>query len=46
VSFRFVKLGALDLAIVGCEHGFPCDLGLETTGIPSLGGVCVVWFSL
>lgn len=46
MSFRFVKLGTLDLVLVVCEHGFPFDLGLETTGIASLGGVCVVWFSL
>jgi hypothetical protein len=34
-SFRFANLGALDLALVGCEHSFPCDMGLQT-----MAGLC------
>jgi hypothetical protein len=41
LSFRFANLGALDLALVGCEHGFPSDLGLETM----IGLCCLVLFS-
>jgi hypothetical protein len=34
-SFRFANLGALDLALVGFEHGFLCDMGLQT-----MAGLC------